>query len=110
MALMNEQAAPLPAYTLPLKLKVRLASSNGKHIEIGALVTDVDGKSVQYLPLTFDGSTPVDEISQILQIHVTQIAQNLVRRGEAQVPERSALTEQDLSSLVGRVFDGSVVQ
>ena len=109
--LLLPKQAPRPALPriakLPLKLKVRNVRRSPQSLEIDSIVTDAEGVSVSYEPLTMNAKTPSAAVMAILQHHVKCIAESMVKRNLASV--ESSFSSEDDALLVGMEFLGSAV-
>jgi hypothetical protein len=98
-------------WMLPLSLTVRDVNTSAVHINLGCVIVDATGASVQYLPLSVDIKTSVAEIEAILSATVRQIAESLYKRELAALLPPVAMQDAPaIQELVGRTYKGSVAR
>jgi len=95
-----------PMVSLPLCLTIKRISRDVRSVHVDALVTAADGASVRFMPLDMSPQIKPAEVVAILQATVTNMAESLFKRGEAEVV--GAASEKDFEDLLGKKFLGSV--
>jgi hypothetical protein len=112
MAVTPEPASPPKAASskpvLPFTMKIRSVRRGPVALEVDAVVTDAEGKSVSSESVTMHPKANAAAVCAMLQNHVTVLAQSMHRRGVAIMAAASGEPEDD-GDLVGQEFVGSVV-